>query len=169
MESTGSLHISQSKTHYRCYRVFIESLYRVYMESTWSLQGVCLLVKVKPITGVIFWPDFHAEFENDICVIMWPIIYGIVMLYRVYQGVPPGSGDLGGDRWWPPASKRSVTTRIYCKSARYHPEMEIPGLSRACGNAASKISAAVRIISIKPHQTMCLQRASAILNEGGRW
>ena len=52
MESTGSLLISQSKTHYRCYRVFIECLYRVYMESTWSLQGVCLLVKVKPITGV---------------------------------------------------------------------------------------------------------------------
>jgi hypothetical protein len=35
-------------------------------------------------------------------------------------------------------------------------------------HAASKISAAVRIISIKPHQTTRLQRASAILHEGGR-
>jgi len=55
IESTGSLLISQSKTHYRCYRVFIESLHGVYMEFTGSLQRVCLLVKVKPITGVIGW------------------------------------------------------------------------------------------------------------------
>ena len=51
-EFTWSLLISQSKTYYRCYRVFIESLHGVYMESTWSLHGVCLLVKVKPTTGV---------------------------------------------------------------------------------------------------------------------
>ena len=37
MESTGSLLISQNKTHYRCYWVFIESIHRVYMESTGSL------------------------------------------------------------------------------------------------------------------------------------
>ena len=37
MDSTGSLLISQSKTHYRCYRVFIESLHGVYMEFTGSL------------------------------------------------------------------------------------------------------------------------------------
>ena len=52
MESTWSLLISQSKTHYKCYRVFIEGLHGVYMESTWSLHGVCLLIKIKPITGV---------------------------------------------------------------------------------------------------------------------